>query len=199
MPAALDALLAADGNRPRADAQRNVERLVGAARSALAESGLEVTTRDIASRAGVGVATLYRRIPSLDALLTALLVDTIDEMRRLTTRAATDPDPWRGFTEFAEAFVQLRASSCGLHAALAGSSDLNLDDHIARLRRAVGRLVRQGQQAGVIRDDIDWRDVPFLLATAIPADHTIGLRAAADQWRRNLRIILDGLRPIENP
>jgi AcrR family transcriptional regulator len=195
MPAAIDALLAQGAARPRADAQRNAERLVAAARLALDQEGLGVTTRDLAQRAGVGLGTLYRRVPSLSALLTAILVDTIDEMTEQAVLALGDPDPWRGFAAFAESFVQLRASSCGLHAALAGSGDLDLDEHISGLRRAVRRLVRQAQAAHAIRDDIDWRDVPFALATAIPADHTIGLPARPGQWRHNLRIILDGLRP----
>lgn len=197
MPAAVDALLAHDAAEPRADAQRNVERLVAAARSALDEQGLGVTTREIVHRAGVGLGTLYRRVPSLDALLEAILIDTIDEMTKLALRALDDPDPWRGFADFAEAFVQLRAASCGLHAALSGSGDLDLEQQISRLRRAIHRLIRQSQTAHAIRHDINWRDIPFLLATAIPTDHTIGLTARSDQWRRNLQIILDGLRPID--
>jgi hypothetical protein len=55
-------------------------------------------------------------------------------------------------------------------------------------------LVEQAQAAGVLRADAEWQDVPFVLATAIPPDHTIGLAAREDQWRRNLAIILDGLR-----
>src|SRR5215469_12078481 len=118
---AVDDLLAMAGTRPRADAQRNVERLVAAARAALDEQGLDVTTREVARRAGVGLGTLYRRIPSLEALLTAILIDTITEMTELTRRARNGADAWTAFVTFAEAYVQLRASSCALHAALSGS------------------------------------------------------------------------------
>ena len=86
MTAAVDALLAPGGTPLRADAQRNVERLVAAARAALDEEGIDVTTRDIARRAGVGLGTLYRRIPSLTALLTAILIDTIDEIAAVILR-----------------------------------------------------------------------------------------------------------------
>ncbi|WP_218902656.1 TetR/AcrR family transcriptional regulator [Amycolatopsis endophytica] len=65
---------------PRADARRNAGPLVVAARETLDEQGLAITTRDIASRAGVGLGTFCRRLPSPDALLTAILLDTIDEM-----------------------------------------------------------------------------------------------------------------------
>ena len=111
---AVDTLLASGGTRLRADAQRNAERLVAAARAALDEQGLEVTTRDIAQRAGVGLGTLYRRIPSLEALLTAILIDTLTEMTDLARRARQAPDPRTAFVDFAEAYVQLRASSCAL-------------------------------------------------------------------------------------
>ena len=200
MHSAVEALLSQGGTRPRADAQRNVELLVAAARQALDERGLAITTRDIAQRAGVGLGTLYRRVPSMDALLAAILVDTIDEMTDRARRALDDADPWRGFVEFAEAYVRLRASSCGLHDVLSGAgSHLDLEPRISRLQREVYELIRRVQQAGVIRDDLDWRDIPFVLATAVSADHTIGLDAKADQWRRNLRIILDGLRLAVEP
>jgi hypothetical protein len=133
---------------------------------------------------------------SLDSISRcALLTDTIDEMTDLATHALNDSDPWRGFADFAEAFVQLRASSCGLHDALSGSENPDLTPRIDQLRRALRQLIQRTQRAGAIRDDLDWRDIPFVLATAIPADHTIGLRARPDQWQRNLRVILAGLRP----
>jgi AcrR family transcriptional regulator len=196
---AVDDLLARGGARPRADAQRNVERLVAAARSALDEQGLDITTREIANRAGVGLGTLYRRLPAKDTLLAAMLIDTIDTMTELALRARDEPDPWRAFVGFAEDYVQLRASSCGLHDALSGAGKLDLSPHINRLRRAVRDLVRQAQAAHAIRADIDWRDILFALASAIPADHTIGLTAKPDQWRRNLGIILRGLSASGRP
>jgi AcrR family transcriptional regulator len=194
MNTALDALLAPEGTRLRADARRNAERLVAAARAALDEVGLDVTTRDVARRAGVGLGTLYRRVPSLDALMAAILIDTIDEMTELAVRARAADDAWAGFAAFAEDFVQLRASSCGLHAALGGGGGPDVELRVERLRESVRELVRHVQDAGAIRDDIDWADVPFALATAIPADHTLGMAAPPDQWRRNLAIVLDGLR-----
>ncbi|MEL7976079.1 helix-turn-helix domain-containing protein [Isoptericola sp. F-RaC21] len=179
----------------RADAARNAERLVEAARAALAETGLELTTRELAQRAGVGLGTVHRRIPSMRTLLARLLTESIDEMTRQAGQASEAPDAWSGFSDFAETYVHLRATSCGLHEALAGQADLDLATPLDQLARAVQRLVSRAQRDGAIRTDIDWRDVRFVLASAISTDHTIGLTAAADQSRRNLRIILDGLRP----
>ena len=190
----MEDLLTRGGASRRADARRNVERLVAAARTALDQEGLEVTTREIARLAGVGLGTVYRQVPNLDELLAAILFDAIAAMTAEANRALDDPDAWHGFVNFAETFVRLRSTSCGLHAALSADHESAIDAEITRLRRAVGRLVRHAQRAGAIREDIDWRDVPFVLASAIPPDHTIGIPAKPDQWKRNLAIILDGMR-----
>jgi AcrR family transcriptional regulator len=184
--------LLAEG-RPRADAERNVRRLVEAAREAVAEVGVDVTAHEIARRAGVGIGTFYRRVPSRDALLVAVLSDTIAEIVELAGKALRDVDPWRGFREFATAFIALRAASRGINEALGGGSALDLDGPLAELRLRMRRIVERAQDAGAMRVDIAWPDVPFLLAAAMPGEHTIGLRADEDQWRRNLRVVLDGL------
>ncbi|WP_158887395.1 TetR/AcrR family transcriptional regulator [Amycolatopsis anabasis] len=190
---AVERLLTGDA-RPRADARRNVERLVAAARTAVAEVGVEVTAHEIARRAGVGIGTFYRRLPSREALLEAVLLDTVDEIIALAHRALDDPDPWHGFREFTYAYVQLRTASCGINEALGGDGGPGLEPALAKLRDAIRRLVERARETGALRADVAWQDVPFLLATVIPGARTIGLRAGADQWRRNLDVILTGLR-----
>ena len=153
-----------------------------------------MTTRDVARRAGVGLGPVSRRVPSLDALLAAILVDTVDAMTQRAVQARGADDAWAGFAAFAEDFVQLRASSCGLHAALGAEAGPQLEPRLSRLRDAVRDLVEHAQAAGAIRADLDWTDVPFVLATAVPTDRTLGMPARPDQWRRNLAVVLDGLR-----
>ena len=102
MGSAVEDLLAPQGKQLRADARRNADRLIAAARQALDDRGLAVTTRDIAERAGVGLGTLYRRLPSLEAVLTAILLDTLAEMTEQAGHALDNPDPWQAFTDFAE-------------------------------------------------------------------------------------------------
>jgi hypothetical protein len=85
--------------------------------------------------------------------------------------------------------VQLRAACGPVRACHTGPGR-----QLEWLRDQMWALVEQAQAAGVLRADAEWQDVPFVLATAIPPDHTIGLAAREDQWRRNLAIILDGLR-----
>ncbi|MFF2810085.1 TetR family transcriptional regulator [Streptomyces sp. NPDC058000] len=191
----VDRLLAdASGRRPRADARRNVERLVVAARAAVAEVGVGFSAHEIARRAGVGVGTFYRRIPSLEALLESVLLEVLDEIADVADRAADDPDPWHGLCAFAVAYVRLRAESCGISEALGGACEDLLAQRLEDLRERVRRLVERAQSAGAMRTDIAWQDVPFLFAAAATGGRTIGLQAGGQQWERNLHIVLDGLR-----
>ncbi len=192
---AIDRLLAGDdGRNPRADAQRNLVRLVAAARAAVDEVGIKVTAHEIARRAGVGIGTFYRRVPSREALLEAVLNELLGDAVVLADHALQNDDPWHGFTEFANAFVQLRAASCGINEALGGAEGLELDILLGQLQDRLRRLVERAKQAGVMRPDITWQDVAFLLASVVTADRTMGLDAHIDQWHRNLKVVLDGLR-----
>ncbi len=192
---AVERLLAAEtGTAPRADARRSLERLVGAARAALAEVGVEVTAQEIAVRAGVGKGTFYRRVTSLEALLQAVLEEVLEEVLVLGDRALAEPDPWRGFTEFAALYVRLRAESCGVNEALGGAGFPGLDRVLAEIRALIRKLVGAAQESGTLRGDIAWQDVAFLLAGVSTDADTIGLHADGDQWSRNLAVTLDGLR-----
>ncbi|WP_433733836.1 TetR/AcrR family transcriptional regulator [Nocardia sp. CA-129566] len=195
MISAVDRLLADEaGQAPRADARRNLERLVAAARSALAEVGVEVTAQEIAQRAGVGKGTFYRRIPSRETLLQVVLEEVLGDMISNADRAIADPDPWHGFTDFASVYVRLRTESCGANEALGGAGLPGLDQLLAEIRARIRCLVEAAQSAGEMRRDIAWQDVAFLLAGVSTDSHTIGLQADSGQWSRNLRIVLDGLR-----
>ncbi|MEV6966983.1 TetR family transcriptional regulator [Hamadaea sp. NPDC051192] len=185
--------------QPRADAQRNVERLVEAARAAVAEVGIAVTAHEIARRAGVGIGTFYRRVPSREALLEAVLAELLSEAVEEADRALRNADPWTGLSEFATAYVRLRTASCGVNEALGEASGLDLELPLAELRDRIQRLVQRAQTAQAVRGDVTWQDVAFLLAAVIPGQHTIGLRADDQQWHRNLQIVLDGLRPTDSP
>jgi AcrR family transcriptional regulator len=196
MDKAVDRLIADEtGTAPRADARRSLERLVAAARAALAEVGVEVTVQEIAERAGVGKGTFYRRVSSLETLLQTVLEEVLAEVIALGDRALADPDPWRGFTEFAAVYVRLRAESCGVNDALGGRGFPGLDRVLAEIRTRIRHLVEAAQRAGAIRRDIGWQDVAFLLAAVSTEANTIGLRADPEQWSRNLGVVLDGLRP----
>jgi AcrR family transcriptional regulator len=187
----VDQLRAPD--QPRADARRNADTLLAAARAALDEQGLAATTRDVARRAGVGLGTLYRHFPAMDALFTAIVVDHIAELTALAEAGRHDPDPETAFSDFATHYVQLLSTSRGLHETLSRPRQPELTAHVLRLSAAIRRLVRHAQDLGAVREDLDWRDVAFALTAAVPAEHTVGVPARPDQWRRTLRVVLAGL------
>ncbi|MFC3994336.1 TetR/AcrR family transcriptional regulator [Nocardiopsis sediminis] len=182
------------GRRPRLDAQRNVERLVVAARVAVAEVGVDVTAHEIARRAGVGVGTFYRRVPSREALLEAVLSEVLGELVGKADRALEHPDPWEAFCGFATDYVRLRTESCGINDALGGDCALILERPFAELRVRMRKLVERAQEAGAMRTDVAWEDLPFMLAAVATVARTLGMRSDKGQWDRNLQIVLDGLR-----
>ncbi|GAA1829823.1 hypothetical protein [Actinomadura chokoriensis] len=102
-----------------------------------------------------------------------------------------DPDPWAGFTAFAFSYIRLRNELCDVNQRL---GDV-LGPSRAELRDRIRNLVERAQRAGAMRTDATWEDVAFLMvAASSTGPHTLGLRAGARQWERNLQIVLDGLR-----
>lgn len=183
-----------DGRHPRADAQRNLERLVAAARTAIAEAGTGVTAHEIARRAGVGVGTFYRRAGSREALVAAVLTELIADAVAEADRLLGSTDPWAALCEFAVVLVRLRAANVAVSEAVVGQCGFAPDDALTDLRERLRVLVEHAQEAGAMRTDIAWQDMPFLLASVATGTTTLGLRATGQQWERNLRIILDGMR-----
>src|SRR6202000_3218123 len=84
----------------RADAARNRERIVAAAVEVFAERGLEASTAEIAQRAGVGEATLFRRFPTKDDLVTAIVAVMLEDAAAVATSCLEEEDPWRGLERF---------------------------------------------------------------------------------------------------
>jgi AcrR family transcriptional regulator len=189
---AVEALL--EGGHPRADAQRNVERLVAAARTAIAEGGTSVTAHEIARRAGVGVGTFYRRVESREALVAAVLAELIGDAVAEADRLLDGTDPWSALCEFAVVFVRMRAANVAVSEAVVGQCGFAPEDALADLRERLRALVERAQEAGAMRTDVTWADMPFLLSSVATGTTTLGLRATGQQWERNLRVILDGLR-----
>jgi hypothetical protein len=72
--------------------------------------------------------------------------------------------------------------------------DPDTDAQVAQLRELIEQMVHRAKRAGALRTDVMWRDIAFLLAATTTGTDTMGLRLSAEQWRLNLRVILDGLR-----
>jgi AcrR family transcriptional regulator len=180
----------------RADAQRNLERILEAARAVFAEEGLEASVADVAQRAGVGTATIFRRFPTKDDLVAAMIEADLAVVVARARAAAEADDPAAAFADFfskaIEAFV---ADRCFCEAS---GGDLferpRIQELVGEVTDAVQQLLRRAQDAGAIRRDVVAEDVGFLLNAVGHAG--LGLeRTAPGAWRRYVEIVLAGLAP----
>ncbi|MFC7329046.1 TetR/AcrR family transcriptional regulator [Marinactinospora rubrisoli] len=189
-PATSDAV---DRKAPRADAQRNAALVLAGARRAVASKGLDVSYHEIAREAGVGVGTVYRRFPERDQLMAAVLRDILNELIRTAEASVECTDPWEGFTRLLSGLAIRTAENAGL----SGTLDAYGGPDIAALRHRLLELIQQAteraQQAGALRDDVDWQDMPFLAQAAVTPGCFLGLPADPARGLRTLRVILDGL------
>ena len=179
----------------RADALRNRRRVLDAAAEVFAERGLGAGVDEIARRAGVGHATVFRRFPTKDALVAELL---LDRMQAVLDRADAllEEEPADGFRRFMEEAVEMQMSDRSLFEAIGGRvpHGPELVAIQERLLARVGLLLARAQEAGVVRGDVTAEDVPFLAAAVSFAGGPCA-RFTPDVWRRYLGIVLDGLRP----
>ncbi len=178
----------------RADARRNQELLLAAARELIAERGAGVPLEDIAKRAGVGIATLYRRFPDRDALLRAVVLDALTRTRLAAERAAELDDPFEALATYLRFALELRVS-----AVMPQVLDvIDLDDpEIAEARDAtvVERLVDAARESGDLPDDIRFADVAMMLVRiARPLPGPLPMEAKDELARRHLELFIRGLR-----
>ena len=143
----------------RADARRNYEKVLAAAREAFAEGGESTALEEIARRADVGIGTLYRHFPSRQALLEALYVDEVEEMCR-SAAELDDADPWEALNGWFDRFIAYIGTKRALAAEL-----LNYMDQDAALFQvcrtslfeAGEPLLKRAQEAGVVRSGREHR------------------------------------------
>jgi AcrR family transcriptional regulator len=181
----------------RADAARNRARIVAAATEVFAERGLEASTAEIAARAGVGEATLFRRFPTKDDLITAIIAVQMDEAAAIASSCLEEEDPWRGLERFLYEMAERAAVDHGVSDAAKERcvASPSLAAERRRILDLTSQLVRRGQKAGVVRDDIAGQDLMFLMSAVASLGETPFPGVRADLWKRYLGIFLDGLRP----
>ena len=175
----------------RADARRNYEKVLAAARDAFAEGGESTALEEIARRAGVGIGTLYRHFPNRQALLEALYMGEVEELCR-SAAGLEDADPWDALSGWFERFIGYIATKQALGGELL--KYLDRDAPLFKASRAAlydagEPLLTRAQEAGVVRPDVDIADVLSMVMgiAKIPA-------ADPAQNQHMLRIALDGLR-----
>ena len=176
----------------RADARRNYEKLIAAARKAFTEADRSASLEDIARRAGVGIGTLYRHFPTRADLIEAVYVDEVEAV----SRAAADFDdkpPWGALMEWIRLFVGYVATKQALADELFAvkERDAHVFDNCRRTLYAAGEpLLTRAQESGDARRDVTIDEVLRMVAgiAKIPA-------ADPAEIDRILSFALDGLRP----
>jgi AcrR family transcriptional regulator len=174
----------------RADARRNYDKLVAAARAVFTEDGTSAPLEDVSERAGVGIGTLYRHFPTRQALLEAVYVGEVEAMARSAADLAELP-PWDALSQWLHQYVGFAATKRALNEALvevAPDSDVLLSCRTA-ISGAGTALIERAQRAGVVRADTNFTDVVRMVAgiAMVPTED-------AEQKERLLELALDGLR-----
>jgi AcrR family transcriptional regulator len=178
----------------RADARRNREKVLAAARTVFAEQGVDAQMDDVARQADVGVGTVYRHFPTKEALLNALTDELFAVIAVHTRTLLTLEDPWEAFTRALwfgaektagdRAFTEIMAAQRKWPARTCpGKEDLLV---------TIGELMERCKAAGRMRDDAVVEDIGLLMCgvgSASQMEHPV-----PDAWRRHLAIMLDGLR-----
>lgn len=180
----------------RRDAERNRQRILEAAAEVFTTRGLEASLDDVARQAGVGVGTVYRRFPDKEALIEALFEERIGAMVQVAEEALAEPDAWTGLVTLLERAATHMAGDRGLRQTTmyATYGQDKVQRARDRMQPVVTAMIDRAQREGVLRDDIQPTDVPFIeLMLSAAAEYAAHVRPGI--WRRYLALIIDGLRP----
>lgn len=175
----------------RADARRNYDKVLAAARQAFAEGGESTALEEIARRAGVGIGTLYRHFPNRQALLEALYLNEVEAICR-SAEELDGGDPWEALQSWFERLISYLATKRALAHELLDYLDQDaalFQTCRASLFTAGEPLLARAQAAGAVRSDVEFSDVMQLVGgiAKIPSSDPA-------QVEHILRIALDGLR-----
>jgi AcrR family transcriptional regulator len=183
------------GRPLRADARRNRERVLTAAREVFAEHGREAQMDDVARRAEVGVGTVYRHFPTKEALIDALVAEAFERLLVVAKeQAQRDDDAWDALVTTLWAGAEILAGDRAVSAIMSevyGPVNVDLDLQL-QMTETMTILVDRAHAAGTLRADVMLDDIPMIMcgigmATCKP--HNV-----PDAWRRHVAILLDGLR-----
>lgn len=180
------------GRALRADARRNQERLIDAARKVFADQGGGASMEAIAKQAGVGVGTLYRHFPKRIDVVEAVYRDDVDNLVGVAERGLSELEPWEAVEAWLRAFVDYgrakRTFLNELHEAFEKNPDLKPASRL-RTIAACEQVLRRAQEAGAARTDINGEDLMQLVSPMC-----ITATLTQEQGERLLNMILDGLR-----
>ena|SRR5829696_7267706 len=185
----------------RRDAARNRERIIEAAREVFGEQGLDAPIEEVARRAGVGIATLYRRFPTRPDLITCAFAAKMQDYADTTEEALAYDDPWQGFCWYVERLCEMQSGDHGFTEVLTmtfptarGFEDVR-NHTFLRFRE----LTKRAKRAGRLRKDFSTEDLPLILMANAGVIAAAGA-AAPQAWRRVIHVLLQGLeRPARGP
>lgn len=179
----------------RSDARDNRERILDAARALFATEGLRVPMREVARRAGVGPATLYRRFPTKRELVTEAFTDQLRACRTIVDEGLAHPDPWAGFCLVVEKTCELHARHLGFTEAFMAAYPEAMDFAAARAYslKSAGELARRAREAGGLRPDFVLDDL-ILMIMANRGIHALSTAARVAASRRFAALVIQAFR-----
>jgi AcrR family transcriptional regulator len=176
----------------RADARRNYDKLLDAARDAFTQDGPDATLDDIARRAGVGPGTLYRHFPTRQHLLEAVYLGEVQEMCRAADDLA-DLSPWDALVAWLRQYLSFAATKRAVAGELVTYIDRDAEVFRTSREALVGAgdaLVQAAQAAGTLRPDTSFGEIGRLVGTIGGMSST----SSPEEIDRMFAIVLDGLR-----
>jgi AcrR family transcriptional regulator len=176
----------------RADARRNRERVLEAARRAFAEQGYAVPLDEIAAAAGVGPGTVYRHFPTKEALFEAVSAANVQDLAADARDRAQAADPGLALDGFLDRVAEQALAKRDLPDALAGAGAEVVAAAVAELHDALGVLLAKAQDAGGVRRDVSVSDLIALLKGLL---HAVRGDPDPEVGHRLLAVVRDGLRP----
>ena len=178
----------------RADARRNHEAVVAAAKKLFADQGLDAQMPDVAKAAKVGVGTVYRHFPTKDDLIAAMADQRFERLAQKASESLETEDAWEGIADFIRFSAQIQADDRGLCEVMGSRPGvMGAAAEAAGLPELCDKLVKRAQRSGQLRRDLTWEDIP-MIACGLGRITQADVGPAAGRWPRLVEIILDGLR-----
>jgi AcrR family transcriptional regulator len=177
----------------RADARRNQQAVIAAAKKLFADQGLDAQMPDVAKAAKVGVGTVYRHFPTKDDLIAALAAERFERLAEKAREEIEAEDAWEGLCDFIRFSAQIQADDRGLCEVMGSRPEvMGASAEAVGLDKLCDQLVKQAQRSGELRKDLEWEEIPMIACAlgGITKAHGPG----AGRWPRLVEIVLDGLR-----
>ncbi|HET6154666.1 MAG TPA: helix-turn-helix domain-containing protein [Marmoricola sp.] len=179
----------------RADAQRNLERVISSARALFAERGMRAQMEDIAAHAGVGIGTLYRRFPTKEALVTALVRQRFQEFAVIATECESIEDPYLALATMMRKQAESTEGDAAFQLAMMNIDSFSWDgieEDKSALNAIVTRIIKRAKASHQVREDLGIEDFGMVMCGITASMYFMH---DGPSWRRHLDFVLAGLRP----